>query len=134
LRVTKIHTSALRDLLRRGLETAPTVRNIPEAVAELEDRLHDPDVALFIQEAGFLIAENNRSAFVNACVVIHFYAEAGDVLAGLLDECIQFAHDGGLRTFQGFDINGLSLRAYRRLLKGRARSVRALGVTYEVHV
>lgn len=112
----------------------PTVHDPAAALKELEERLADPDVALFVRIAGFLIAENNRSAFVNACTVIHFYTERLGELDPLLEECVAFGRSAGLKRFHGFDINGLTERAYRRLLKGRPRELRRLGTMYEVLV
>ena len=122
------------ELLERGLSTMPTVVDTGAAVLELAERLKDRDVALFVEPGGFLICENNRSAFVNACGIVHFYAERAGVLAGLLDEAIAFARAGGLVKFHGVDINGLSERHYRRLLKGKPRELRKLGTMYEVSV
>jgi hypothetical protein len=129
-------TFGREELLERGLATMPIIDNPAAAVRELEERLADPDVALFIgaQGFGFLIAENNHSAFVNACVVIHFYSEALGELEELLRECIAFASAAGLERFQGVDINGLTLRAYRRLLRGLPKDIRILGAAYEVRV
>ena len=121
-------------LLERGLSTMPTVIDPRAAVEELEDRLADTDCALFLEPDGFLIAENNRSAFVNACVVIHFYAERIGVLPELLAQCIEFARAGGLERFHGCDINGLTERAYKRLLGGVPRKIRRLGAMYELRV
>jgi hypothetical protein len=129
-------TSGREELLERGLATMPSVGDPAAAVRELEERLADPDVGLFIgaHGFGFLIAENNRSAFVNACTVIHFYSEMLGELEELLRECIAFARAGGLERFQGVDINGLTLRAYRRLLRGLPKNIRMLGAAYEVRV
>jgi hypothetical protein len=127
-------TRGAAELLERGLATMPTVDDPREAVEELEERLADPDCALFLEAGGFLIAENNRSAFVNACVVIHFYAERLGVLPELLAQCVEFARAGGLERFHGCDVNGLSERAYRRLLRGVPRQVRRLGAMYELRV
>ena len=122
----------LRELLERGLATMPSVLEPAAAVAELEERLSDPDTALFVGPSSFLIAENNYSAFVNACTVVHFYAERAGELRELLEELIAFAHAGGLERFHGVDINGLSERAYRRLLKGLPRALRRIGTMYEL--
>jgi hypothetical protein len=129
-------TAGREELLGRGLATMPCVDDPSAAVRELEERLADKDVGLFIGQfgCGFLIAENNRSAFVNACTVIHFYSEVSDELEELLRECVAFAREGGLERFQGVDINGLSIRAYRRLLRGVPRDIRVLGAAYEVRV
>jgi hypothetical protein len=127
-------TLGVRDLLLRGLATMPQVRDTSAAADELEERLADEDCALFVHGRGFLIAENNRSAFVGACVVIHFYTEQLGELPPLLEECLQFARAGGMERFQGIDINFLTPRAYRRLLGSLPSELRMLGMTYEVRV
>lgn len=110
----------------------PTVRDPVAAVAELEQRLADHDTALFVRPGGFLLAENNRSAFVDACVIIHFYCERPRTLVDLLRECIRFARAAGMQRFHGVDINFLPQRGYRRLLGGLARRAVQLGVMYEL--
>jgi len=130
VRATTI-TRATAELLERGLRTCPTVRDELAAIRELEERLADPDVALLLSPHGFLIAELNRSAFVGACVVIHFYAELAGELAELLRECMAFAHAGDVWRFQGVDINGLSESAYRRLLRGVRLRIVPVGMLYE---
>jgi hypothetical protein len=110
----------------------PTCLDPRGAVAELEQRLRDDDTALFVRDGGFLIAENNRSAFVAACVIIHFYCEKPRTLVDLLRECIRFARAAGMVRFHGVDINFLPQRGYRRLLGGLARRAVQLGVMYEL--
>lgn len=132
MRVTAI--AGYRELLERGLLTNPSVERPAEAVSELEERVADPDCALFVEDGGFLIAENNRSEFVNACMIIHFYCERPGVLRALLEQCIEFATAGGLARFYGVDINNLTERGYRLLLCGMPRELRRLGAAYHVKV
>lgn len=130
MRVTTV--TGYRELLERGLATNPLVADPLAAIAELEERLGDPDVALFVSEGGFLIAENNRSEFLRACCVVHFYAERRGVLRELLEECIRFGRSAGLSRYHGCDINELSEAGYRRLLGGMPRELRRIGVLYEM--
>jgi hypothetical protein len=128
-----IDVNSVRPLLRRGLATMPTIRNIEKAIGELATRLEDPDVALLVEGDGFLIAENNESSFVDACVVIHVYNGAHDMptLRRLIAELEAFALEGGRARIHGFDIN--ESRAFSRLMvTGRdGWSGCVLGTAYE---
>jgi hypothetical protein len=121
----------VRELLRRGLSTMPTVRDLDRAIEELAVRLEDPDVALLVAGDGFVIAENNASAFVDACVVIHLYngGHEASTRRQLLDELTAFALAGGRDRIQGFDIH--RSRAYERLMRHKGWRPRILGTAYE---
>jgi hypothetical protein len=130
-----VRVSTIKDhleLLERGLATSPLIDSPLRAMTELELRLRDPDLALFVQPHSFLIAENNRSEFLRACCVIHFYAEQRGELRELLEECMMFGLGAGLSRFHGCDINELSEAGYRRLLKGMPRDLRRVGVLYQM--
>lgn len=121
-----------QDLLERGLRTNPLIDDPIAALRELEERLRDPDLALFVRPGAFLIAENNRSEFLRACCVVHFYAEQRGELRELLEECVEFGRSAGLSRYHGCDINELTEAGYRRLLKGMPRELRRVGVLYEM--
>ena len=109
----------------------PSVRDVDRALDELEGRLADPEVALLVDGDGFVFAENNGSAFVGACTVIHLYNGGRDAATRrrLLDELTAFALEGGYDRIQGVDIN--RSRAYERLMRHNGWRPVPVGTAYE---
>lgn len=108
----------------------PFVENPVAALSELKTRLTDSDCALLMSQRGFVIAEANRSQFVNACVVIHVYNEGRRGVKPLMRELREFADSTGMTRIHGVDINKLPSRHYRRLFDVTG-DVRLVGIAYE---
>lgn len=105
--ITRIRNGAVahglpqcREILIRGLGTAPLVRDPEAALSELTNKVHLDNIGLFIVHArttiyGWILMEQSRSAFNPACSVIHIYNEGGrDTLTELVEAGVDYARAG----------------------------------------
>lgn len=108
------------ELIHTAFSSNVMVEDPDEAVNEISQQLHRPELGLFIvgdEEAwqGVALAQWSPSAFNRGCVVIHFF-NRGDKEArtALMEALVGYAREGGYDKLIGVDTNNKP-QAYARL-------------------
>ncbi|MFW6028240.1 MAG: hypothetical protein ACOC9Q_01805 [bacterium] len=127
---------AIANLIRRSLASDSLVRNVNDAMDELQRFIDRDNLGLFIARegrawSGLLIASWSRSALSPGCTILHLHNEGGrETLDALVEQAIEYARDGGYDRVIGMDTNDRP-RGFKRLFGRKFKNVQLSG---EVHV
>lgn len=123
----QLQMPSVKAFVREALATNRLIEDVDAALAELEQLIDAPTVAVVIgheagEWAGFVMLQASYSAFNRACAVVHFYnAGSPSMRKALCDAVLKFAEVAGLPKIRGVDINN-SPAAFARLFGSRAKA------------